>query len=271
MPTFQEKTGFYSELIEACSFILNNDQIAAQTKAYLDARIPKELQSTFNFGYFPKDDELKYLYSFINKQSLEKFGFIYPKINNLVSFSHGHFSDHNLILPFKDMYGNVISILGRTILSEQEREEKELQKYKYTFGSNKEFYLFGLNLAKDNIIKKDYAICVEGQFDCISAHINGITNTIAVGSASLSRYHLFQLRRYTNNIVLMFDNDEAGKLGKDKAKKKYSNYANIVSISIPDGYKDIDELLKRADDTQKQHIIAKLSMPFTDWKKGLNG
>jgi len=117
----------------------------------------------------------------------------------------------------------------------------------------------------------DFVICVEGQFDCITAHINGIDNVVAVGSASLSRYHLFQLRRYTNNIVLMLDNDEAGRLGKDKAKKKFGKYANIVSISLPNGYKDIDELLKKADEQTRQNIIGKLSKPFADWQKGVNG
>ena len=49
--------------------------------------------------------------------------------------------------------------------------------------------------------------------------------------------------RYTNNLYLLLDNDEAGNKGRDAIHKKYGNFANIKNGFIPPPYKDIDEYL----------------------------
>ncbi len=72
----------------------------------------------------------------------------------------------------------------------------------------------------------------------------------------MSRYQMFQLHRYTNNIVLMFDNDEAGQKAKKRIKDRYKDIANVKVISPPKEFKDIDEFFRSSKDSKYiQHVI----------------
>jgi len=157
-------------------------------------------------------------------------------------------------MPFRDEHGRIVSLLGRTIST-----EKAIQKYKYTLGAHKEMFVFGLNKAKESIIKKNYAICVEGQFDCITCQSKGINNTVALGWANCSRYQFFQLRRCTNNLVLLLDNDDAGEKARHKIKARYGAFCNITSIKPPSDFKDIDEFLRKAEPGRVQNVIDSLN------------
>jgi DNA primase len=210
----------------------------------------------WRFGYFPVDDRLCELTSIVSKANLESLKLYHPKLIEGGMAPHGHFSDHNLVMPFCNVHGEIVSLVGRCLLSEEERQEKELHKYTYTAGCQKDLYAYGLDKARDSIIAKDCAILVEGQFDCISLHTNGITNAVALGRANMSRYQMFKIHRYTNNIIIMLDGDDAGQKGKSKIRDKFKDVANIKLISPPTGFKDIDEFFRSSKDTKEiQHVI----------------
>lgn len=250
-----ERSKIFTQVIDSCKFILKHDKIAASAKEYLDSRISQSLQDKYDFGFFPKDYNLQYLSSLVDISDLKKFNIIYNKhINNNLILS-GHFSQHNLIMPFKDVHGNIVSILGRTLLSEAEQKDKAIQKYKYTIGADKELYVYGLNEAVPSILEKDYVICVEGQFDFIRCKEMGLDNVVALGWARLSKFQFFQISKYTTNIYLMLDNDDAGRKGKEMAKKRFKDYANIKTISIPKGFKDIDEFIKNNKNNKMCDIV----------------
>lgn len=235
------------KIIRACQHLLLTSDHAKKAKEYLNTRLNQDNQLLWNFGFFPKDKDLKDLTSMVSKEELEVMNLYYPKFLGDTA-PHGHFSEHNLILPFHNVHGDVVSILGRCLLSEEDRQDNMIPKYKYSTGCQKELYVYGLDKAKSEIIKNDFVIGVEGQFDCIAMHAQGIKNTVAFGWANLSRYQLFQLLRYTNNIILMFDNDEAGYKAKKRIKDRYKNDANIKLVSPPVGFKDIDEFFRNTKD-----------------------
>lgn len=256
---FVAKLSDRSEALEAvakaCRYILQHDEIAREAREYLDSRLSRAAQDKYCFGYFPDDDQLEYLFSLADRELLEGAGIVYPSFVGMGHHLHGHFAKHNVVCPLRDVHGNISALLGRTLLSDSERERLELKKYKYTVGYGSNLYLFGLDLAKDTIIEKDYVICVEGQLDCIACHEAGILNVVALGKAYLSRYQFFRLHRYTNNIVLMLDNDEPGQEGKRTIKTHYAPFGNVKSVSVPDGYKDIDEFLrKEANQSWRQAV-----------------
>lgn len=229
----------YNKVIVACQHLLSTSEHARKTRNYINSRISKDQQLYWKVGYFPTNDNIKELIDLVPKKYLEYLELFYSKNSN------GHFSNHNLILPFVNEYNETIALLGRSILPEDKRQELLLNKYKYSNGCKKELFVFGLDKAKDEIINKDFVICVEGQFDCISLHNKGIVNSVALGWANISRYQLFKLHRYTNNIIFMLDNDEAGQKAKNKIKNKYKDYANIKVVSPPKPYKDIDEFFTK--------------------------
>jgi len=204
----KERSKLFQEVVDACQYILEQDQIAEDARNYLDSRLPRTVQKQFGFGYFPDDTRLNELISLIDKATLESVGVVYPKFVSGGAVPRGHFNSHNLVMPFRDVYGNIVSLLGRTLLSAEEQKEQKIQKYKYTLGANKDLYVFGLDLAKDDIVKNDYVICMEGQFDFISLFTAGVRNSVAVGWANMTRHQFFKLHRFYKLINIVFGRED---------------------------------------------------------------
>lgn len=240
------------KLIRSCQHLLLTSESARFTRQYLNSRLSKQDQIIWQFGYFPDDNNLHNLLSVIPKSDLETVNLYYPKFVAGGCAPHGHFAEHNLIMPFHNVHGEIVALLGRSLLPDNKLKDTLTQKYKYNTGCQKDLFVFGLDKARNSIISNNCVVGVEGQFDCISLHANGITNAVAFGWANLSRYQMFQVLRYTNNIVLMFDNDEAGQKAKKRVKDRYKDIANVKVISPPEGFKDIEEFFRSSKD--KKHI-----------------
>ncbi len=244
------------KVVRACQDLLLTSDQARAARRYLNSRLDKDEQMSWKFGYFPTDENLNILTSLVTKEELESLKLYYPKFLEGGSAPHGHFSEHNLVMPFFNVHGEIVALLGRCLLSEEQRQETLLNKYMYSAGCRKDLFVYGLDKAKKSIIENDCVILVEGQFDCISLHSHDITNSVALGWANLSRYQMFQIHRYTNNIIVMLDNDEAGQRGKTRIKEKFKDVANIKLISPPEGFKDIDEFFRGSTDTRDViHVI----------------
>lgn len=241
------RTQKFDQIINICSNLLNNFLPAKQFLDYVDHRISKEAQLKFQLGYFPDLNNLNVLDGIIDNKILFDTELVYNKkifdAGQSFEVIQPILQHHNLVMPYKDVYGEIIAMVGRTLLSDSEREDLNISKYKNTF-FDKGKHLFGLFDNKHDIIKENCAIIVEGQFDCITCVDYGIKNVVALGSASFTESQAALLLRYTDNIKIMLDNDPAGIKGRDKIIKRYKNIFNIKQIFIPDGYKDIDEFLK---------------------------
>ncbi len=229
--------------VKACSQVLSGG-FFPEINDYLDSRLSKGLQETFEFGVFPTRENLAILFSFIEEMTLLDNNLIY--IRNDYTNNREYFcspmEEHNLVLPYKDVSGKPIALVGRSLLKDEERKELGVPKYKNT-SFEKSKNLFGLYEGKSSIIEKNYVYIVEGQFDCIQAHSIGLKNIVALGSSSLSLEQITLLMRYTNNILLLLDNDAAGEEGRELAKSKYGKYCSIQDRKIPTGFKDLDEMI----------------------------
>lgn len=241
-----ETSSLLSNVVQGCKYLLNNCEKAKQHKDYIYNRLSSHYINKFDIGYFPQDDEVDLLYPFITKEKLLKLKLIYPWFahdrSHILTKIKSFFNYHNLIFPLKDEYGNIISLAGRTLLNEEKQNILHIQKYKNSF-FKKTLHLFGLYQAKKAIYKKNKIIVVEGQVDCIKCHNYGIKNVVALGSTTLSRYHLYLLKKYSNNISLALDNDDPGKESERKILKRYSKYININKIEWPNEFKDPDQYL----------------------------
>lgn len=236
----------FAQVVAACRYLLMYDPIGQGAQEYLNSRFDPSSQYKFQFGYFPTNEQIYKLTDLVDEDILEQLGLRYNKYESGAIVKHNHFHYHNLICPFNDEYGNIISLLGRTSLSNEERKKLQIQKYKYSYGTPKELYLFGLDKAKKYIIDKNYVICVEGQYDAITCHSRGVRNVVALGGCSLTKFHFYNLNKYTNNIYILLDNDEAGEKGKNKIKNRYKEYANVRGLSLGKMiYKDIDDCLRK--------------------------
>ena len=220
----------YDNIINSCKYLLHNFPECEPHLFYLKNRLNDDSINFFNFGYFPNSDKIDLLITLSNN-NLKDINLSYTKDiddyknHNIVNFSF--FENHPLILPYKDTYGNIIAIVGRTILSESERKLLKIPKYKNT-EFKKGNYLFGLFEGKKDIIDNDFVYIVEGQFDVIKAHEKGIKNIVALGNSNMTLYQFSIIKRYTNNLYLLLDNDEAGEKGRDKINSIF----DLISIGL---------------------------------------
>ncbi len=233
-----------NSIVNYCRGLLKEYPGAHEHVDYLNNRLNKESQEKFEFGFFPNSENLELLLSVFDKQHLKDLSLIYPKeISDSLCHRNiwiSYFEHHPLIMPYKDLYGNVIAIVGRTLLNDHDRKKISISKYKNTI-FKKGNHLFGLFESKESILKQDLVYVVEGQFDVIKSFEMGLTNVVALGSANMSTYQFSLLLRYTKNMFLVLDNDEAGIKGRKNIIDRFGKYANIKNLYVHDPYKDMDE------------------------------
>ncbi|MCK4553534.1 DNA primase [Candidatus Parcubacteria bacterium] len=169
-----------------------------------------------------------------------------------------------IMFPIKDVNGNAVAFSAR-VSPEKEAEEK-MGKYinsPQTMIYNKSGILFGLDKAKMEIKKQDLAIIVEGQMDVITAHQHGFTNVVASSGTALTAEQIALLKRYSPNIALAFDMDEAGDLAAERGiAHAMQAEMNIKVIELSTG-KDPDECIKQnSDEWQKAVGQAKPVMQY---------
>ena len=234
-------------VVDTCQDLLNDFSPAKKVKDYLCNRVSGEMINRFKFGYFPENKYLEKLTERVSAEELSELGIIYDRmVDNDGEYKkqrHGCLEHHNLMMPYLDVYGRAVALVGRSILVEEERKFLGIPKYKNT-SFDKSRHLFGLYQAKEEIIKKKEVYVVEGQFDVISAHQIGFKNVVAIGGSGMSFEQVALLLRYTEHINLLFDNDAAGEMGMERCIKSYGEYAKFKKCKIPVGYKDIDEICK---------------------------
>lgn len=169
-----------------------------------------------------------------------------------------------IMFPINDINSNVVGFSAR-VSPEKEAIEK-LGKYinsPQTVVYDKSRIIFGLDMAKMEIKKEDLAIIVEGQMDVITAHQHGYKNVIASSGTALTNEQIAIIKRYTSNLALAFDMDDAGSIaamrGIDAAMRADMN---ISVVELPEG-KDPDDCIRKNPDLwQKALADAKQMMQY---------
>ncbi len=146
---------------------------------------------------------------------------------------------NRVMIPIIDVRGNVIAFGGRVL---DDSKPKYLNSGE-TLVFKKTNNLFALNFAKQS--KQNYLILCEGYMDVIALHQAGFTNAVAALGTSFTADHARLLSRYTDEVVLIFDADAAGKKGAQRAIGLLRDTGlRIRLVTIPDG-KDPDEFIKK--------------------------
>lgn len=242
------------QVTKICQDLLYNFPCAEPVREYLDARLDREIQNEFQMGYFPGPDHLHLLIDVVGEEALVKSKLFHYRIREQQQTLASILEDHNLVMPYINGYGTTtIALVGRTVLPDNQFKALHIPKYKNT-SFRKKNHLFGLHKAKKAILEEDCVYVVEGQFDCIRAMSNGINNCVCLGSGSMAFTQFAMLMRYTNNIIMLLDNDKAGNEGMDKAILNFGKRANIIKACIPEGYKDLDQFLESEGARAKEFI-----------------
>lgn len=226
----------FTNVVKYCHKRLFDDK---EVMTYLmDKRqLTQETLEQFQVGLFPTD--LRELFNLADPKDLRAAGIIKHASKSM-------FRLQRLVMPVQDVYGNCIALAGRTLLSEEERQKHRIPKYLNSV-YDKSHHLFGLNFAKKHIILANRVYVVEGYFDVMMPHQKGFKNIVAICGAFLSSRHLALLSRYTDNIVLLLDNEpEAQERAKKIIEKKQRDGLSLViGNHLPSNTKDVDEFLRK--------------------------
>lgn len=213
-------------------------------------RQPEALLKTFMVGYAPNTGNS--LTQFLLKKNKYKPQDLVDA--GLSIFAHGRLIDffrHRIMFPITDPRGNIIAFSGRALSPDQ------MPKYvntKETAVYTKGETVFGLNLARDEIKKQGAVIIMEGEFDVISAHREGIGNVVAVKGTALTEQQIELLRRYAQKLIFCFDTDPAGTTAQRRSIQLIENAGIVASVIVLPKGKDPDELLNSAPIDFKQAV-----------------
>ena len=210
----------------------------AEGLAYAQKRgMPKGTLTTFGIGFAPNtwsglvDAMKKKGYT---DQELIDAGLVSQKGNRIFDRFR-----NRLMFPIIDVRGNIIGFGGRVM---DDSTPKYLNSPE-TLIFNKRKNLFGLNLAKKS--KLGYLILVEGYMDAIALHQYGFDCAVASLGTSLTEEHAVLLSRYTEQVVLIYDGDEAGQRATRRAIPMLEKAGITVKVLKMRDAKDPDEYLKK--------------------------
>ncbi len=204
-----------------------------------ERKLKKETITKFGLGFAP--DEWNTLY-----KHLQSLGFSEEELLDaglIKKSSGGRYFDtfkNRLLFPIIDLRGNVLGFSGRRL------SEDDPRKYVNTADTlvyKKGNEIFGLNIAKKT--KEENLILCEGNVDVIMLHQSGFDNAVAGLGTALTSEQAQLLSRYTQEILIAYDNDEAGMKATSKAIKLFSQTNAKVKVINLSGGKDPDEIIKK--------------------------
>lgn len=150
---------------------------------------------------------------------------------------------NRLIFPIRDTSNRVVGFGGRTLGNDRAKYLNTRQNVLFDKGRN----LYGIDLARNAIGQRRRVVVVEGYTDCLAAHQAGFEETVATLGTALTESQVDLLRRYCDEIILLFDSDQAGEAAADRAIHVALPRCIAVRMArIPDG-KDPSDFLSRAN------------------------
>ncbi len=201
----------------------------------------KSILTTFGVGYAPDswDSMVKAMRAKgYTDEELKESGLV------TVSQKNGNLFDRfrdRLMFPIIDVRGNVIAFGGR-IIKKDDNAAKYLNSPE-TLIFNKRKNLFGLNLAKKT--KAGSLLLVEGNIDVVALHQYGFDNAVASLGTSLTEEQATLMTRYTEQVTLLYDGDQAGQNAAQRAIPILEKAGLQVKVLQMKDAKDPDEYLKK--------------------------
>ncbi len=246
--------------------LFNSDEGRAVGLSYFKERgYREETLKKFQLGYSPDKSDafsnhaLKEGYKI---EFLEKTGLTIPKETRNYDRFHGR-----VMFPIHSLSGRVLGFGGRILKS-------NVKAAKYLNSPESEIYhkskvLYGMYFAKNSIVKKNRCLLVEGYTDVVSMQQAGIENVVASSGTSLTIDQIKLIKRFTNNITLLFDGDAAGlKAALRGVNLILEEGLNVKVVTFPDG-EDPDSYAKKVSSEVLENYIEEEAKDFIEFKCSL--
>jgi DNA primase len=205
-----------------------------------------------------KTDDTQQAYAYLHEKrgvaddvlKLFNFGYYPARLR-----SQGHDWAGRIIMPLIDQNQDLIVLTSRDFRCTDKGKMPHLHEV-----FDKKLFLYGMNVAKQNIVKKQKAIVVEGQFDTVCSHTFGFDYTVGILGSAFSIQHCIVLSRYCRDIYLVYDNDISGCKNLERSIAMYKSYGleandiRFIPIVLP-LHKDPDEFLHKEGKSYYAEIL----------------
>ena len=246
---------FYEALIE------NVKEETSILKAYLQKRMLKQdVVIRFGLGFGSKKEEG--IYSYLLKEGFTKEEIIKSGIVNLTAKGNIYESfAGRLIFPIFDTRDRVIGFGGRVLDNSLPKYVNSPENIVYHKGRN----LYGMNVAKKE--KLDSVIIVEGYMDAVALHKSGINNAVASLGTALTEGQAKLIKKYTDTVVIAYDQDGAGRAATLRAIDILYNVGLKVKVLMldHDDVKDPDEYINKYGEGRFRECV-KASLNHIEYK-----
>ncbi len=248
----QISANFYQHMLvrnkEALNYVFKNRKLS------------KEIVQEFKIGFAPNTQKM--LTNFLLKK-----GFAMSDIRDsgLLNRFGGDIFRNRMVITLQDSGGLPVGFTGRII-----KDEPNAPKYlntPQTLLYDKSSNIFGLSQAKNEIRKAGFVVVVEGNMDVISSHQAGVKNVVATAGTAMTVHHLKALGRFSNDVRLCFDSDQAGISATERAislGQQAGVELSIITLDQSAGEaKDPDELIQKDLELWKGSISK--PQPAIEW------
>lgn len=196
------------------------------------------------------------------QEYLEKVGLTKSKDDRSFDFFRGR-----VMFPIHSVSGRVLGFGGRTLFT-----DKKIAKYFNSPESiiyNKSEILYGLHFSKGDIIKYDLCYLCEGYTDVISMYQAGIQNVVSSSGTSLTKEQIRLVKRYTQNITILYDGDAAGiKASFRGIDLILQEGLNVKVVLFPEG-EDPDSYAKSVSASELEAYLKEHNQDFISFKADL--
>lgn len=232
---------------EARRFFKNQLQTADVAKVYLKERgLKEETIDEFDIGWAPNKSEALTLHLVnmgFRQEALIRAGLVFRNANGM----HLDRFRGRIMFPILNQVGKTVGFTGRIL---PQFDTGEMGKYVNSPETPifvKSRVLYGLHKAKPAIREQGKAILVEGQMDCIMSYQAGVKNVVATSGTAMTSDHLKLLHKFTDQLILNFDSDEAGlQAGERAIDLALANDFNVRVVTFAPGtFKDAAEAVQK--------------------------
>jgi DNA primase len=221
-----------------------------------DRGVGEETARRFQLGYAPAGR------GFADYLRAKKRSLADAEAAGLLRRDGSDFFAERLVIPIRDERGQALAFTARTVRADEQRKYINSRE---TAAYIKGRVIFGLDLARDEITRRGHAVLMEGQFDVITAHHFGVGNAVASSGTALTEDQVRLLKRFTDELLLVFDADRAGRQAAQKAVPVAAAHQMRTRVATIPGAKDPDEFLRASGPdaaTRWEELAAKAPSGF---------
>ena len=201
----------------------------------------KDTILTWRLGYAPNTGSA--LTNFLTKQGfttdeMKRAGMIFQRASHSSDMFRGR-----IMIPLADAQGQIIGFTARLLADEPGAPKYINTPQTVTYDKSRQVY--GLHLAKEAIRKEGFVVVAEGNLDVISSWQAGVSNVVASAGTAMTEQHLKALKRFTGDVRLSFDADQAGIAATERIIPLAQKAEVSLSIITIKDANDPDELIRK--------------------------